>query len=188
MDDRTFFGLEDDVPTAEQLLFLSVLRRRLKDRLSPYCVEATGDTLMLVLDVDAPDVALVSVGVELRGRTLRGDRISVHDRSFPPEPTGSGFVVEGSPEELAARGSELLEWFWRRPVVKHEWLHRGRVYADCYLFEDTGERLVDMYRDDWAPHGQADRLVAKGFVRGEGWIRTEGLGRPDRVVLVRGQR
>jgi hypothetical protein len=38
------------------------------------------------LDVDAPEVALLSVRLELRGRTLRGDRIDIHDRAFPQEP------------------------------------------------------------------------------------------------------
>ena len=188
MDDRAWFEAEGEALTADQLAFLSALRRRLDDRLRPYCVEASEDCLSLVLDVDAPGVALASVGLELRRRSLRGDRISVHDRSFPPSPTRDGFVVEGEPSELAARGSELLERFVLRPVVRHDWLHKGRVYADCYLFEDSGERLSQMYRSDWAPPGQEDRLIAQGFVHGKGWIQTRGLGEPDRVTLVRGVR
>lgn len=70
--------------------------------------------------------------------------------------------------------------------MKHEWLHRGRVYAECYLFADSGERLAQMYRSDWAPLSQEDRLVAEGFVHGKGWIQTRGLGEPDRIVRVRG--
>jgi hypothetical protein len=138
------------------------------------------------LDVDAPEVALMSVGLELRGRTLHGDRFSIHDQAFPPEPTSDGFVVEGPAVELAARGAELFERFGNALVVKHEWLHRGRAYAECYLFADSGERLSQMYRSDWAPLGQEDRLVAEGLVHGKGWIQTRGLGEPDRVVRVHG--
>lgn len=154
VDDLAFYELDGETLTASQLAFLTALRTRLSDRLRPYCGELTEDSLLIVLDVDAPDVALVSVGLELRDGTLRGDRISVHDRSFPINPTPDGFVVEGDPNELAARGSDLLERFANRPIVRHEWLHRGKVYADCYLFEDSGERLAQMYRSDWAPRGQ----------------------------------
>jgi hypothetical protein len=186
VDDLVFFELQGEEPTADQRAFLGALRERLEDRLWPYCGELTERSLLLVLDVDAPEVALVSVGLELRGRTLRGDRISIHDRAFPLEPTSDGFIMEGSAVELAARGVELLERFANAPVVKHEWLHRGRVYAECYLFADSGERLAQMYRSDWAPLGQEDRLVAEGSVHGKGWIQTRGLGGPDRIVRVRG--
>lgn len=188
MDDLAFFELQGQVLTADQRAFLGALRECLEDRLQPYCYELTEHHLLLALDVDAPGVALVSVGLELRGGTLRGDRISVHDRAFPPELTSDGFVVEGSAIELATRGVELLERFANAPVVKHEWLHLGRVDAECYLFADLGERLAQMYRSDWAPLGQEDGLVAEGFVHGKGWIQTRGLGEPDRVVGVRGTR
>lgn len=188
MDDRAFFECEDWELTSFQLEFLAALRGLVEGRLGPYCAELDEDRLLLALDVDAPDLALVNVGLELRANRLRGDRISVHDRTFPATPTRDGFVLEGSPTQLAARGYELFDSFVRRPVVRHEWLHKGRVYAECYLFEDTGERLAQMYRSDWAPRRQEARLIKKGFVRGGGWIQTHGLGKPDRVILVRGRR
>lgn len=186
VDGLAFFELQSEEPTADQRAFLGALRERLEDQLWPYCCELTEHNLLLVLDVDAPEVALVSVGLQLHGRTLRGDRISIHDRAFPPEPTSDGFVMEGSAVELATRGAELLERFANAPLTKHEWVHRGRVYAECYLFADSGERLAQMYRSDCAPLGQEDRLVAEGSVHGKGWIQTRGLGEPDRVVRVRG--
>jgi len=186
MDDRAFYELEDEPLAARQAEFLAALRRRLGDSLRPYCGELSEDTLLLVLDVDAPDVALVSVGLLVRGDELQGDRISIHHLNFPPAPTRDGFTVRGSPGELADRGGALFEYFASRPVVRHEWLHRGKVYATCYLFEDSGERLSQMYRSDWAPRGQETRLVAEGFVHGRGWIQTRGLGDPQRVVRVRG--
>lgn len=188
VDDREYFELEDAQLTSFQLKFLSALRVLVDGRLRPYCVEFDDDRLLLALDIDAPDVALVNVGLELSGNRLRGDRISVHDRTFPPTPTRDGFVLEGTPTDLAARGCELLDSYVRRPVVRYEWLHRRRVYATCHLFEDTGERLADMYRSDWAPRRQEAELIAKGFVHGADWIQTEGLGEPDRVILVRGAR
>ncbi|WP_157421632.1 hypothetical protein [Agromyces sp. Leaf222] len=186
MDDLAWFDLEGEALTDAQLSFVSALRARLRDGLRPYCVERTDDNLLLVLDVDAPEVALVSVGLQLRGRSLRGDRISVHDRSFPPVPTLNGFHLDGGSPELAARAGDLLEWFANRPVVRHEWLHHGQVYADCYLFEDSSERLAQTYRSDLAPPSEEDRLIAERFVHGAGWIQTQGLGDPDRVVRVRG--
>ena len=187
MDDRSFFDIDDEVElTPFEVEFLADLRSMVEGRLLPYCADSGVDMLLLVLDVDAPDVALINVGLELRGNRLRGDRISVHDRTFPPSPTVDGFLVEGTADELASRGYALLHTYWRRPVVKHEWLHRGRVYAHCHILADTGERLSQMYRSDWAPRRQEARLVAAGFVRGKGWIQTEGLGAPDRVTLVRG--
>ncbi|MGQ0843669.1 MAG: hypothetical protein ACT4QF_06000 [Sporichthyaceae bacterium] len=188
MDDRAYFEVEGDALTVQQLSFLAALRKRLNGSLRPYCAALTRDSLLLVLDVDAPEVALVNVGLELRASELRGDRISVHDRSFPPNPTRDGFVVAGHPTELTERGSEFLESFARRPIVRHEWLHRGRVYAECYLFEESGERLAQMYRSDWAPPNQEARLIAEGFVHGKDWIQTRGLGEPDRVLLVHGVR
>lgn len=78
-------------------------------RLAPYCAEFDDDRLLLALDVDAPDAALANVGLELRGNRLRGDRISAHDREFPPTPASDGFLLEGTPSELASRGSALLD-------------------------------------------------------------------------------
>ncbi len=188
MDDRAFFEIdEDDILSSNQTSFLNALRERLGDRLRPYCVDLQPGSMMLVLDVDAPNLALANVGLELREGELRGDRISVHDRSFPDSPTADGFVVEGPPRTLAVRGAELLEAIAHRPVVRHEWLHRDKVYADCYLFTDTGERLSQSYRSDLAPRGQERRLIRAGFVHGEGWIQTSGLGEPDRVLHVRGR-
>lgn len=188
MDDRAYFELEDEPLSQQQAEFLAALRGRLGDRLRPYAVEWSKDELTLVLDVDAPGVALVNVGLTLTGSYLVGDRISVHDRSFPAAPTEDGFRVTGTPAEMAEQGAALLQRYAERPIVRHEWLHRGRVYADCYIFDDTGERLAQMYRSDRAPHGQEARLKAAGFEHGNGWIQTEGLGEPDRVTFVRGAR
>ena len=188
MDDREYFDVEDGQLTSFQLTFLAALRVLVDGRLRPYCVALDDDRLLLALDVDASDLALANVGLELSGNRLRGDRMDVHDRAFPPTPTRDGLVLEGSPAELAARGYELLDAYVRRPVVRHEWLHRRRVYATCHLFEDTGERLAQMYRSDWAPPGQEAKLITNGFVYGGGWIQTVGLGNPDRVILVRGAR
>lgn len=183
-----YFEFEDQQLTSFQLTFLAALRVLVDGRLRPYVIECGDDRLLLALDIDAPDLALVNVGLELSGNRLRGDRISIHDRTFPPTPTRDGFNLEGTPAELADRGYELLDTYVRRPVARYEWLHRGRVYATCHLFEDTGERLAQMYRSDWAPQGEEAKLAANGFVRGGGWIQTEGLREPDRVVLVRGAR
>lgn len=186
MDDLTFFEVDEDL-TPDQVAFLGALRKRLPEGIRPYFTGVDEDGMNLVLDVDAPDVALANVGVALRGSLIKGDRISVHDRSFPASPTADGFLLEGATEELADRAATIFEHYWQRLVVLHEWLHRGRVYASCYIFEDSGERLVQMYRSDWAPAGQEERLIAQGFVHGKGWVQTRGLEAPDRASLVRGK-
>ncbi len=187
VEGRTFFEIEEeDVLSPEQSAFLTALRSRLAG-LRPYCVALEPDRLLLSLDVDAPDLALVNVGLELRGNELRGDRISPHDRTFPEQPTPDAILVRGSLGALAAHGARLLETIASRPMVRHEWLHRGRVYATCYLLADTGERLAQSYEGGLAPRGQERRLIRAGFVHGRGWIQTAGLGEPDRVIHLRGR-
>lgn len=58
----------------------------------------------------------------------------------------------------------------------------GRRYA----YADTGTVLVQGCEASLAPSGQSKRLSAAGWDRGDGWVNTSGLGRPDRVVHVRG--
>ncbi|KJY31646.1 hypothetical protein VR46_35260 [Streptomyces sp. NRRL S-444] len=65
--------------------------------------------------------------------------------------------------------------------------HHGQVYASRYLFADTGEGLVQSYHQTLAPSEQAEALTRAGHVHGRGWIQTSGLGRPDRVVDIRGE-
>jgi hypothetical protein len=116
VDDLAFFELQGEEPTADQRAFLGAFRERLVDHLWPSCCELTEHNLLLVLDVDAPEVALLSVVLELRGRTLRGDRIEIHDRAFPREPTSDGFVMEGLRSSLplaessCSRGSRTHDY------------------------------------------------------------------------------
>lgn len=185
MDARAYFDIEGVSLTAFQLSFLAALRRKIGKHLRPYCAEASQDSLLVVLDITSPGTVLVSAGLELRGNKLRGDRVRVQDWSFPPVPTPQcGFIIEGPIDVLAAQGCKFLEKFASRPIVEHQWLHKGRVYAQCHVFDDSGERLSQMYRADWAPAGQAGQLIEDGFVHGKGWIQTEGLGPPDRVARV----
>ncbi|MEU7820700.1 hypothetical protein [Catellatospora sp. NPDC049133] len=72
--------------------------------------------------------------------------------------------------------------------MRYEWLHDGVVYADRYLFADSGEGLTQCYARSLAPQGLTERLVAAGHVHGQGWIQTSGLGVPHRFVHVRGDR
>lgn len=187
MEDLEWFNIAGESPTASQRAFLAALREEMGDTLQPHCPELSPEGLLLILDVDAPGQALVSMGIMLEGRTLRGDRTSIHDYGFPRVPSEVSLVAEGDPGELAAAAHNFFARAVARPVVRHEWVHRGRVFAACYLFEDTGERLSQSYRSDWAPAGQEAKLIADGFVHGKGWVQTEGLGKPSRVVRVRGE-
>lgn len=123
------------------------------------------DGVLLVLDVDAPGVALVSVGLASRGGQLKGDRVTIHDRSFPLVPTPQGYLPEGLVDLLADWDAAQLEWFCRRSVVLHVWLHGGRVYANYYIFDDAGSSLPNSSRR-LGPRGQRDRLIASGHIHG----------------------
>lgn len=95
VDDRTWFGIDDDSLTSFQVAFLGALRRRLPEGLRPYRAGAATEPLLLVLDVNAPGLVLVSVGLRIIAHEVHGDRISVHDWSFPPSPTADGFRATG---------------------------------------------------------------------------------------------
>jgi hypothetical protein len=64
---------------------------------------------------------------------------------------------------LAARTAAWFEALLRRPIVRHEWLRTDGVYAHRWLFAGSGQPLA------------------------EGRVRTGELGRPDRIVNVRGE-
>lgn len=181
------FDLADEHVTDVERAFLTALRAQLPETSLPRCAGYEPNSLLLVLDLEPPeDIVLVTLGLLLTGDILQGDRISVHHHGFPPTPTSHGFTVRGTPEELAARAAQLLLHYDQRPVVLHEWLHQDRVYASCYVFADTGERLAQMYRDDWSPPGEKFDLDSRGFVR-NGWVHTAGMRTPDRITHVRGR-
>ncbi|UKD59464.1 hypothetical protein L3Q65_22985 [Amycolatopsis sp. FU40] len=122
--------------------FVEALRIRAAQwRASPLDSRADppGAELPLVASLDLSDpvagCVLLTLGVHLDGRTLRGDQ--VHDQLFtlPDEPTGLAFAATGDPEELAARAADWFEAVLRRPVVRCEWTLTRCVY----LFADTGE-------------------------------------------------
>jgi hypothetical protein len=158
-----------------------------RSRLEP---PGDGRPLIAWLDVDAPGerLVLLTVGVHLEQGYLRGDRL--HNQLFrlPDRPTSLALEASGTADELAGRAAEWFEAILRRPVVRYEWLHAGKVYAFCYLFPDSGETLAQMYNQELSPPGQQGRLIAAGHFHGRGWIDTRGLGHPGRIVRARGER
>ncbi|GAA1409749.1 hypothetical protein GCM10009662_47250 [Catellatospora coxensis] len=127
-------------------------------------------------------------GVHLIDGRMRGDRLHSQLYDLPERPSSVAVDSTGGPSELVGRCASWFEAVLRKPVVRYEWLHEGAVYADRYLFADSGEGLTQRYVRSLAPWGQADRLTAAGHVHGKGWIQTAGLGVPDRFVHVRGDR
>ncbi|MGW7538408.1 hypothetical protein [Amycolatopsis sp. NPDC054798] len=145
--------------------------------------------LPLVASLDLTDPAsrlvLLTVGVHLDGRTLRGDEVHNQLFTLPDEPTSLAFTATGDPDELAVRAANWFENLLRRPVVRYEWRHRRKVYAHADLFADTSDLLGSMYNRKLCPRGQLERLAATGHLRGRGWVDPRGLGKPDAVVRIR---
>ncbi len=188
MDDPQWFDYDGPLTDGERA-FLAALRQRVEGRLYPWCRREDplhdGGALIVGLHVDAPGLALITAGVHLDGDRIRGDSLDHQDYGLPDRPTSLAIDVTGSPADLAASVADWFDAILRRPIVRYEWLHVGRAYANRYLFADTGEGLSQMYNRMLAPPGQREQLIAAGHVQGLGWIDTRGLGEPDRVIPVR---
>ncbi|MEW2582757.1 hypothetical protein [Streptomyces virginiae] len=102
---------------------------------------------------DGPNGWPPLVGLRLTGSTLRGDHL------------------DGTPLELAALAADWFERVLRMRVVRQEWYHQGRRYADRYLFAGHADGLFGRYVDGLAPPQ----------CRGGAGV----PGRPDRVVVLR---
>ena len=119
--------------------------------------------LLVIVDIPAPgeNLILLTAGAYLDGDHVTGDELHNQMFTLPAEPTPIGFEESGSPEVLAARTGHWFGTLLHRPIVRHEWLRSGEVYAHRWLFADSGQPLC------------------------EGRIRTGVLGPPDRIVNVR---
>jgi hypothetical protein len=114
-----------------------------------------------IVDVEQ-NCILITVGAHFDGSSVRGDELHNQLFTLPDKPTSLALAAVGSSEEIADRTADWFETLLRRPIVRHEWLRSGGIYARRWLFADTGQGLV------------------------EGRVRTGELGAPDRVVHVRG--
>ena len=120
--------------------------------------------LLVIVDIPAPreSSVLLTVGAYLDRDHVTGDELHNQMFTLPVEPTAIGFHERGSPEALATRTGHWFATLLPRPVVRYEWRRFGKVYAQRWLFADSGQPLS------------------------EGRIHTGGLGPPDRIVSVRG--
>ncbi|MEU4878056.1 hypothetical protein [Streptomyces sp. NPDC021608] len=143
-------------------------------------------SLLAVVTLGTSRLSLADFGVHVTGSTMRGDRLDNPLHFLPERPTSYSIEVTGSPDEHAERAAQWFETILRKPVVRHEWVHDGRIHAELYLFADTGEGMAQRYDSTLSPPGQEQELIAAGQVTGLNWIQTSGLGPPDRIVPVRG--
>lgn len=77
MDDLEWFGFEGQL-SDEERAFLALLCERTEEWARPWCrrEDLREDGALIVgLDVDAPEVALLTVGMHLAGNRIRGDRL-----------------------------------------------------------------------------------------------------------------
>lgn len=182
MVDLEYFDVEGPV-SDEERVFLAALRGHIDPRVSPWCPREGGSesgALLVVLDIDAPNLVLLTVGVRLRAGSLHGDRLDLQSFVFPHAPSSLAVDASGPPDALAAVAAGWFDTLLHRPIVHQEWLHDRRVYAQRYVFADTGEPLVQSYDRRFAPPGQPEQLISEGHVHCAGWIQTSGLGPPNR--------
>lgn len=81
---------------------------------------------------------------------------------FSAVPTKLALDVTGTLADLPHRTADWFEMVLRRPLERHEWWGEGQVRATIWMFADTGQRLIQT----------------------KGW--HAGIGRPDRIAVVRG--
>lgn len=182
-------------PNKTQRAFMEALRRRAeawppRSGLSTYFEELDvldSDVAVAKLTIRDPErlTELITLGAHLDGTKVTCDKVHNQLALLPDEPTEMGMSASGTPEELAERAADWFEALAKRPVLLHEWVFQERVYAFVYLFADSTRYLTAMYREDWAPPGQRERLIAEGHVFGKGWIQPQGIGTPDRITRVR---
>ncbi|MEU4570899.1 hypothetical protein [Nonomuraea sp. NPDC023979] len=136
------------------------------------------------MDISAPDepVSLMTAGIHVSGNRLHGDRVHNQLFTLPDEATSLAIVADGSMPELTETAAAWFEGVLARPIVRHEWLRFGRVYAQEYLFADTLETLCQMFNGSRAPRWKT-RWLGQG--RRDGWIQVRCLGSPDRITHVR---
>ena len=140
---------------------LSCPPRRRGLRLSLAPGQSSYGRLLVIVDIPAPgeNLTLLTAGAYLDEDHVTGDELHNQMFTLPAEPTPIGFEESGSPEVLAARTGHWFGTLLRRPVVRHEWLRSGEVYAHRWLFADSGQPLC------------------------EGQIRTGDLAAPERASL-----
>jgi hypothetical protein len=116
------------------------------------------------LDVPEPAqrLSLLTVGVYFTETDMRGDCLHNQFLTLPTEPTHLAVTQAGPPQEMAHRAADWFRAILQRPIVRYEWLREGTVYAQRWLFADSGHSLV------------------------EGRVRTGELGPPDRRIHIRG--
>ncbi|MEV0415219.1 hypothetical protein AB0I68_31625 [Streptomyces sp. NPDC050448] len=188
--------VSDDPETEAELdrterAFVGALRERAEAWKVPPAVSWVGrpdDDSSLVACVglgDGPFGWPPLIGLHLTGSTVSGDHLNEHFYFLPQPRTRLALDATGTPQTLAALSADWFERVLRMRVVRHEWYHDGRRYADRYLFGDDGDGRCDTYIDGVAPQGQREYLKAIGAEDTGRWIRSGALGRPGRIVALR---
>lgn len=182
-----WFEYDGDLGETERR-FVEALRIRAAHwRASPLDsrVDPPDADLPLIASLDLSDpvahCVLMTLGVHLDGRTLRGDEVHNQLFTLPDEPTKLAFAATGEPEELATRAANWFDATLRRPVVRCEWTLTRQIH----LFADTGEIVGDGDGRRFCSPGQLDRMAATGRLDGGRWVDAGGFRQPDLVVRVR---
>src|ERR1700742_4677874 len=111
----------------------------------------------------AQHLSLGTVGVYFPETAIRATFLHTQLLTLPADPTPLAVTQAGSPQEMAHRAADWFRDILQRSIVRYEWLREGTVYAQRWLFADSGHGLV------------------------EGRVRTGELGPPDRRIHIRGE-
>jgi hypothetical protein len=142
-------------------------------------------TLVAWAEIRADGHDLLTFGIRVDGVDARADKLHNQLFTLPRSPTTLALATGSLTPDGVNDVGAWFEGILRRRVERWEWWYDRGPYAVRYHLADTREGLSEAYAASRAPAGQRDRLVAAGSFRGQGWIRTAGIGPPDRVVSVR---
>jgi hypothetical protein len=189
---------DEDALTAGQRLFADVLAARARswpvDPLDTVLLpppRTPYGRLLACLDIDDPELrkGVLTVGVHFDGAAVRGDRLHNQDFTLPETPSDLAFAADtGGPAEAASRTADWFESVLARPLARCEWRYDRKTYAVRYEYADTGRGVSEGFVDRLAPPELRARLAAEGVAGGRGRIHRAGLGEPDRITVVRGDR
>lgn len=186
----------DDEITETDQAFLALLR----ERTAPFAAiepdddvhgmaERFNGALAAYLSLGDPDEPrrLVDFGVHFSEERVRGDRMHNQFPALTEPPTNWRLDATGTIEELADVSADWFAAILRKPVLLYVWLNADSyAYAARFAFADTNQTLIQCYNKQLAPPGQAEELIAAGFVHGRGWIQTTGLPAPHFYLHIRG--
>ncbi|GAA0967612.1 hypothetical protein GCM10009555_011600 [Acrocarpospora macrocephala] len=130
-------------------------------------MESTADGLLPIVLVSLSpmdaNLEILAAGIHVLDGRIQADRLHNQLFTLPDTPTSLGMEAAGPAEEVAARAVEWIAALVCRAVDRYEWVHQGVIYAERYVFSDTGENLCQMYNPRLPRLGSVKPLSRPGM-------------------------